>query len=133
MKTKNYEKQTGIIIIIVFLLLVEMICYMECKNTKVVNYHQIPMVIINDHEGYVIVKKEDRKNFYKSKYLYINNQKIEYEIQEDQIIEGRKEYQIKIKLSKKIKEKDVAMLTIENKKTNIIDMIMNAWGGDKNS
>ena len=51
---------------------------------------------------------------------------------EDQKIKERNEYQITIKLSKKIKQKEMVMMTIENKKMSVIDMMINAWGGDKN-
>ena len=48
------------------------------------------------------------------------------------LIKERNEYQITIKLSKKIKQKEMVMMTIENKKMSVIDMMINAWGGDKN-
>jgi UTP-glucose-1-phosphate uridylyltransferase len=102
------------------------------KAIKVVSYHQIPIILSNEREGYVVVNQKDRMNLYKNKYLYIQNKKIEYEMLEDQKIKERNEYQITIKLSKKIKQKEMVMMTIENKKISVIDMMINAWGGDKN-
>lgn len=132
MKTKNYEKTTSITILLGIILLLEIIGCMNVRNIKIKEYHQIPIIMTSEKEGYVIVEKEDRKNLYKNKYLFINNHKIEYVLVEDQKIEGRKESQISIKLTKKVKQKDVVMMTIENQKINLYDMIKNAWGGDKN-
>lgn len=132
LKTKKYEKTSCIIFIIVVLVFVEIILFVNTKNIKVVSYHQIPLILSNEREGCVVVNQKDRMNLYKNKYLYIQNKKIEYEMLEDQKIKERNEYQITIKLSKKIKQKEMVMMTIENKKMSVIDMMINAWGGDKN-
>ena len=132
MKTKKYEKTSCIFFIIIVLVFVEIILFLNTKSIKVVSYHQIPLILSNEREGYVVVNQKDRINLYKNKYLYIQNQKIEYEMLEDQKIKERNEYQITIKLSKKIKQKEMVMMTIENKKISVIDMMINAWGGDKN-
>ena len=132
LKTKKYEKTSCIIFIIVVLVFVEIILFVNIKSIKVVSYHQIPLILSSEREGYVVVNQKDRMNLYKNKYLYIQNKKIEYEMLEDQKIKERNEYQITIKLSKKIKQKEMVMMTIENKKISVIDMMINAWGGDKN-
>ncbi len=132
LKTKKYEKTTCIFLIIIVLVFVEIILFVNIKSIKVVSYHQIPLILSNEREGYVVVNQKDRMNLYKNKYLYIQNKKIEYEMLEDQKIKERNEYQITIKLSKKIKQKEMVMMTIENKKISVIDMMINAWGGDKN-
>ncbi len=132
LKTKKYEKTTCIFLIIIVLVFVEIILFLNTKSIKVVSYHQIPLILSNEREGYVVVNQKDRMNLYKNKYLYIQNKKIEYEMLEDQKIKERNEYQITIKLSKKIKQKEMVMMTIENKKISVIDMMINAWGGDKN-
>lgn len=132
LKTKKYEKTSCIFFIIIVLVFVEIILFLNTKSIKVVSYHQIPLILSNEREGYVVVNQKDRINLYKNKYLYIQNQKIEYEMLEDQKIKERNEYQITIKLSKKIKQKEMVMMTIENKKISVIDMMINAWGGDKN-
>ena len=126
MKTKKYEKITLIGILLISILFLEFVLIFSSKEIKISSYLQIPIIMKEEKEGVIVINKEERKKVYENQVIYYKNKKIKYEI-----IEDNKET-MTLRLSKRIKEKEVVMVTIKKKNINLIDMIKNTWGGDNN-
>lgn len=130
MKTRNYEKKTGILSGIIFLLIIELLLFIELKNIKIDQYNKYTMIRIEEKKGYLIVRKKDREIIYQNSQFYLENQKQKYKIVEDNQLEENL-YQIILETSKE-RENDIEEISFRTNKISIMEMIINAWGGDKN-
>ena len=130
MKTRNYEKKTGILSGIIFLLIIELLLFIELKNIKIDQYNKYTMIRIEEKKGYLIVRKKDREILYQNSQFYIENQKQKYKIVEDNQLEENL-YQIILETSKE-RENDIEEISFRTNKISIMEMIINTWGGDKN-
>lgn len=139
MKKKNYEKTTGIIVLLAIMILLEIIVITVLYNYKMFNYTIISSIYLDKNSIMTFVDKKERKDLYKNKYLYIDNKKIKYKILKDKGItlkENNKEYYeiyLKLKLKGKYKQNDYIKITIQNKKIRLLEIFKLIWDGDVNS
>lgn len=139
MKKKNYEKTTGIIVLLAIMILLEIIVITVLYNYKMFNYTIISSIYLDKNSIMTFVDKKERKDLYKNKYLYIDNKKIKYKILKDKGItlkENNKEYYeiyLKLKLKGKYKLNDYIKITIQNKKIRLLEIFKLIWDGDVNS
>ena len=99
-------------------------------NIKIIEYKKYSIYLTNKNEGLVIVPIKDKMIWYKNTYIYHNNKKFKYQINEIKKID--KNYQILLKFPHKSKDKFIT-ISIEKRRINILKSIINSWGGDNNN
>ena len=132
MKQKKYEKKLLVCICVFCLWGIEMGLIGVFRQTKIINYQNYQLIITEKKEAILFLPKKEKQNWYKNNHFYWNNKKYKYKIVE--IVEKDSSYlQMKISfLSKQVKENEVLQVFIESKRMNMIEVIKNTWGGDKN-
>lgn len=135
MKPKNYEKKAFISLFTIFLLGFEIIGICTLHHTKIREYKLYQAIHQKTQFIQIIIEKEDKSLFEKNVYLFFKNKKYKYTIEKiEEIHSNQKTYYdvvLKVPLKEKPKESEMIEISIEKRKTNIIDIIKNTWGGDK--
>lgn len=136
MKLKNYEKNSLIIAIGVFTLILEIIFFTVLINKKIYSYNKMSGIIMKNNIVIVVLDKEELFNLHKNVYVYHNNKRIKFKIEKNNgaiISKGNNKYYevlIKLKLPKNYKSNDLVELTIKNKKIISIKIFKLIWDGD---
>ena len=135
MKIKNYEKQSGILILSFIILFLEIIFSIVLFINKEYHYQKMTGIITKENIVTVLTKKKKKKILYKNKFLYLKDNKIKYKIVEDtsipEIEEKNNYYEIKIKIKLKnnFKINKQILFSIKTKKYRLIKMfdVITGW------
>jgi len=139
MKQKKYEKKSLITIIFIIVIIIEITSLLFCINKYQFTYSKISGIIIKNNLLFVIVDKKERKLFYDNKRFYIDDKYLSYRIEEDRgkiLKKNNKNYYeliISTKISKSLKANDTIIISIEDKKINMIRLLERLKVGDKYS
>lgn len=129
MKTKLYEKTFGMIILIITMWLIEGIIIIVLLNIKIIEYKQLPAMVIDKNTLLVYTKKNEKRLIYQNASFYLDDKKIKYIIKENDNLT----FKLQTSLPKSKKQNDIITITIKEKRINMIDAIIQIWGGDKNN
>ncbi len=135
MKIKNYEKQSGILILSFIILFLEIIFSIVLFINKEYHYQKMTGIITKENIVTVLTTQKGKKILYKNKYLYLKDNKIKYKIVEDtsipEIEEKNNYYEIKIKIKLKnnFKINKQILFSIKTKKYRLIKMfdVITGW------
>ena len=135
MKIKNYEKQSGILILSFIILFLEIIFSIVLFINKEYHYQKMTGIITKENIVTVLTTKKEKKILYKNKFLYLKDNKIKYKIVEDtsipEIEEKNNYYEIKIKIKLKnnFKINKQILFSIKTKKYRLIKMfdVITGW------
>ena len=130
MRQKKYERTSLILFTSLLLFFIEIIVVYNLLNIKIIEYKKYSIYLTNKNEGLVIVPIKDKMIWYKNTYIYHNNKKFKYQINE--IKKTDKNYQILLNFPHKNKDKFIT-ISIEKRRINILKSIINSWGGDNNN
>ncbi len=130
MKQKKYERTSITLFLVIVFFLLELLLIYNLFNIKIIEYKKYPVIITSNNEGLVIVPNKEKILWYKNTFFYINNKKIKYNIKE--IKKDNNNYQINIEFPYKTKEQFIT-ISIEKRRINMIESIINSWGGDYNN
>ena len=117
---------------IIVLWIIEGILSVYLFKIKINEYQTIPLMMINNQEGIVVLKKSEKKILYQNSYGYIHNKKVSYDMIEEEKLEDNNYIQVRLKLKKRQKNESIT-ITIKNKRISMMDGIIHSWGGDKNN
>ena len=135
MKIKNYEKIELITFIIIILIIIEIIGGVFLYNYKIYKYKTLTGIIFNDNLVTLIIDKNDKKIINSNRFIYLNNKKLKYKIEEDKgfiMKKNNKKYYeilINIKTPKNKKTNEVLEFTIKTKKERITKILKKIWEG----
>ena len=135
MKIKNYEKQSGILILSFIILFLEIIFSIVLFINKENKKKKMTGIITKENIVTVLTTQKGKKILYKNKYLYLKDNKIKYKIVEDtsipEIEEKNNYYEIKIKIKLKnnFKINKQILFSIKTKKYRLIKMfdVITGW------
>lgn len=135
MKIKNYEKQSGILILSFIILFLEIIFSIVLFINKEYHYQKMTGIITKENIVTVLTTQKGKKILYKNKFLYLKDNKIKYKIVEDtsipEIEEKNNYYEIKIKIKLKnnFKINKQILFSIKTKKYRLIKMfdVITGW------
>ena len=135
MKIKNYEKQSGILILSFIILFLEIIFSIVLFINKEYHYQKMTGIITKENIVTVLTTQKEKKILYKNKFLYLKDNKIKYKIVEDtsipEIEEKNNYYEIKIKIKLKnnFKINKQILFSIKTKKYRLIKMfdVITGW------
>ena len=130
MRQKKYERTSLILFTSLLILFIEIIFVYNLLNIKIIEYKKYSIYLTNKNEGLVIVPIKDKMIWYKNTYIYHNNKRFKYQINEIKKID--KNYQILLNFPHKSKDKFIT-ISIEKRRINILKSIINSWGGDNNN
>ena len=135
MKVKNYEKTSLITLIIIILMVIEMVLGVFLYQFRIYNYKKLTGIIFNNNLVTLIVDKNDKKIINSNRFLYLNNKRLKYKIEEDKgfiMKKNNKKYYeilINIKTPKNKKTNEVLEFTIKTKKERITRIFKKIWEG----
>lgn len=135
MKIKNYEKQSGILILSFIILFLEIIFSIVLFINKEYHYQKMTGIITKENIVTVLTTQKGKKILYKNKFLYLKDNKLKYKIVEDtsipEIEEKNNYYEIKIKIKLKnnFKINKQILFSIKTKKYRLIKMfdVITGW------
>lgn len=136
MKVKKYESFTLVLFMSVFIIIIEIIFVAYLISTKEYKYDKIDGVVVKDNLIDVIISKEQRNVMYKNNYLYMNDKRIRYSIEEERTNtykhNGKNYYELIIsyKFDKKHKSSDIISISIKKEKYRFIEIFRLIWDGD---
>lgn len=130
---KNYEKKQLIYsIIIVFIFFQIIICYIYFKE-QYRTYKSISAIVVTDNYIKTYVDNNTLKKLKQSKYFYIDNKRLKYEIIniERNVLKKDKssfhEVMIKFQIPKKYKDNDTFNISIYSNKKQIYTIFKKCW------
>ncbi len=130
MKIKNYETKILIIVVVIVIFIVEITSIGILNTIKIIEYKNYSMIVLDKNRAMVYISSKDKNIWYKNKYLYINNTKVKYNIEEITKDNNYMRFIIKLKFPPKQHTNDIITISIEDKRINIIKIINRTWGGD---
>ncbi len=130
-----YEKRLLLLTSVLVLILIEIIFFIYFTMTKIFTYEKFQGIVRKADVVSLIVKQEELSLFYRSHYIYVNNRKEEFVIQ--QVVRNvlkRKgddyhEVLISFSFGKKLKENDVLEFSIKKNKIRSIEIFRIIWEG----
>ena len=135
MKVKNYEKNSLILFISIFIFLSEIVLIIFLYKYKIYEYKVITGIVSNKNIVTLVISKDEKELLYKNKKIYINNKYLNYKIIDDKgyLLKKNKKkyYEVLISIKTNKEENDVVNLCIKNKKIRIIKLLKNIWEGGK--
>ena len=130
---KNYEKKQLIYsIIIVFIFFQIIICYIYFKE-QYRTYKSISAIVITDNYIKTYVDNKSLKKLKQSKYFYVDNRRLKYEIIniERNVLKKDKssfhEVMIKFQIPKKYKDNDAFNISVYSNKKQIYTIFKKCW------
>ena len=129
MKTKQYEKQFGSMLFFFVIWIIEVAAIIVLWNTKINKYKSFSAVVVDKNQIVVYTTSKEKKIMIQNANLYWNNKKIKYDVMKN----NKETIELKCSLPKTAKTNDVITITIKEKRINMIDVIIQVWGGDKNN
>ena len=136
MKVKKYERFTLMLFICILVFTFEVIFVIYLISTKEYKYDKINGVVVKNNLIDIIISKEQRDIMYKNNYLYMNEKKIKYKIEEERKNvykhNGKKYYELLIsyRFDKKYKSSGIISISIKRKKYRLIEIFKLIWDGD---
>lgn len=133
---KNYEKYECLIfVIIVFIVIESVICYLYFNN-KYRTYLNITSIIVTDDYVKTYVDSKTLRKLNQSKYFYVDNKRLKYDVIsiEKNIMKKNKDYfhevMINFKIPKKYKDNDTINISIYSNKSAIYTIFKKCWESD---
>ena len=134
MKTRNYEKKSLIIFLIVIIFISEFIFLLFLIINKECNYEKLNSIVIKDNLVLVMASKKERKLIYNNSILYYKDRKYKYKLVEDRgklLKQGYYELVLEFNFNNKnIKTNDILELVFVKEKIRLIELFKFMWEGD---
>lgn len=129
---KNYEKAIEVFLIVGIVFVLEIVLLFYLSNVKVLEYKVYSIILLEGNDALLVVPENEKSIWYKNAYIYWNNKKIKYQIKE--IVKEKNNYQFIIEFPhpEKTKKQDIITISIEEKRSSILHILKNTWGGDNN-
>lgn len=136
MKKRNYENNSLILYISLFIIISELLFIILLTSHKEYMYKKEYGLVVKQNLITIIMSNKERQILNKNNYIYVNSIKKKYkviEIRKDSITKNKEKYSeviLKFKFDKKYKTNDIIEIVIKDDKKSIVEMFKLLWEGD---
>ncbi len=133
MKRRNYEKKKGILTLIFFFCLLEILLLFHFIKEKWNDYQVFQGVVVKNDLVILILSQKELDYFYQNHFIYVANQRVKFHIKKitrEVLTRGKKSYHeviLSFPFSNKRKENDVILLSIRTKRKRFIEIFNIIW------